>query len=666
MPKRKTFLSKKAILFTIFTVFLLGYVIAARLFFADIFFNSNSFYYFSLLFYALILFIFLSFTVIVIRKNIFIYYSDFILFMTVFLYSLLWITQGFDLTDEGFVLSKSWFLLNGLWEQNTDFMWGSSLTGGIWLKIIGAPFLLWERIGYCLIIALMGLFIYKILRNYFEAIYSFIGVLLISVFIRLNIPTINYSCLPGLLAIIGVFFFIKSLNSKDNGFYQKFYFIFSGAIFGFSIFSRFSNIPFLVVPLAFFTLYYWIAKDEKILILRGLGYTYLGFLLIIIVCIGVLFFTNSLKAYYNHISYLFLNIFIKKQDSFSQVIGITKHSFGGLMGQYIKDAGTFIKYLAQIFIPGLFLYLVIVNIKNDKIRNVLKIIIFIGFGSIFMYIMLKERYTKGFYFVLIFMFINAIIVLIKGIDFKDNFIIIFWSLFLSVFPALGSDLGIRPMLISGGVGLLFCVLFVLAFKSETILENGKVGLKLFMIIMTIALLASGIYRQYRYAYRDRSRNSNSVMLNLKVLNGIFSSKARKLAVEGLVNFTKSLNDFSKKDVYAANSQPLVYFLLNHQYSLFTPLAPWTFLDDSNYLKFKIAELKKENRLPEYIIMSYKNGGSNDWPETKKKYGRNRKASFNFVNKLTKSCYLKIFSNNGYTVFRKSIKLNGNIKRNGSK
>jgi hypothetical protein len=665
MPERTTSISKSAILYTIFAVFLLGYVIAARLFFADIFFNSKSFYYFSLLFYALLLFIFLGFTVFTIKKNIFTYYSDFILFMTIFLYSLLWITQGFDLTDEGFVLSKSWFLVNGLWEQNTDFIWGSSLAGGIWLKIVGAPFLLWERIGYCLIIALMGLFIYKILRNYFEVIYSFVGVLLISVFIRMNIPTINYNCLPGLLAIVGVFFFVKSLNSRDNGSCQKFYFILSGAIFGFSIFSRFSNIAFLVVPLIFFTLFYWIAKDEKILILRGLGYTYLGFFLGIVACIGVFFLTNTLKAYFNNISYMFLNIFVKKQDSFGQVIGITKHSFSGLMGQYIKDAGTFLKYLAEIFIPGLFFYLVIMNIKNDKIRNVLKIIIYICFGSIFMYIMLKERYTKGFYFVLIFMFINATIVLIKGIDFKANFIIIFWSLFLSIFPALGSDLGIRAMLITGGVGLFFCVLFVLAFKSEAILENRKVELKLFLIIMTTILFVSGIYRQYQYAYRDHNRSSNNVMMDIKVLNGVFSSKARKLAVEGLVNFTKTLNDFNKKDVYAANSQPLVYFLLNHRYSLFTPLAPWTFLDDNRFLKSKINELKKENKLPEYIIMSYKHGGNNDWPETKKKYGRNRRVSFNIVNKLTKSCYLKIFSNNGYTVFKKSIKLKGNNKRNAS-
>ncbi|MBN1251776.1 MAG: glycosyltransferase family 39 protein, partial [Bacteroidales bacterium] len=162
-----------------------------------------------------VLFIFSSFFFY--RKNYSKIFNSWILFIITFLYTIYWIPQGFDITDEGYMLSKSWFMTHGMWSYNIDKIWGSTLLNKLRLSVLGTPSLIWVRFGYSIVVALMAVFSFKILKFRFDKIEAFISVFalsLISYSGRLQI--INYHNISTLILLISIYFFVLAFVKKNN------------------------------------------------------------------------------------------------------------------------------------------------------------------------------------------------------------------------------------------------------------------------------------------------------------------------------------------------------------------------------------------------------------------------------------------------------------------
>ena len=146
------------------------------------------------------------------RKDFSKIYNSKVLFVSIFLFFTYWIPQGFDITDEGYILSKSWFLLHGLWTENLDMTWGSSLINGLWLSVVGSPSIIWVRIGFSILFALIAVVSFNIIKHYFTKKESFISILIFTILIPFgHTQSINYQNLPIFFVLLSFLFLLKHI-----------------------------------------------------------------------------------------------------------------------------------------------------------------------------------------------------------------------------------------------------------------------------------------------------------------------------------------------------------------------------------------------------------------------------------------------------------------------
>jgi hypothetical protein len=189
--------------------------------------------------------------------------SAYLLFTSVFFYYLIWIPQGLEITDEGWALTKSWFLLHGSWKDNVDVYWGSTLINGLWLSILNTPCVLWERIGFSLLVAGMGVFVFLILKNIFWSDYLVIILFLLSIIWHRGTYTMNYSNLP-VFFVLGSIYFLLSVENTV----KIFNYFMAGIFIIIAIFCKFTFVLILSIPIAFIIFHVYFSKKQEINIKR--------------------------------------------------------------------------------------------------------------------------------------------------------------------------------------------------------------------------------------------------------------------------------------------------------------------------------------------------------------------------------------------------------------
>lgn len=648
--KLNNFLNKRTILFIIIIFIFILYLISLHLFRNNLFFKNNyDFYNFTKNYYFFIAFLFIIFTSSVVIKNKFYYYDDFILFGLIFLYSCFWINKGVDLTDEGFIITKAWFIFDGLMKENADFMWLTTLLGGLWLRIAGFASILWERIGYSLIISLFGLVSYKILKKEFPGIFTFFAVVTSSVIIRLNIQTVNYNNLPTLFIIFGTYFLYKSEHSTKKA---PFFIVTSGLLFGISFFCRFTNLVFLFLPILFFSVK--IVFDKNFL--NNIGkilFFYLGTLAAIIFAFFILFTTKSLNSYLKNIYYMFFQVLITGKAITGNELSVETHSLKFLLIKiYLNHTITSLRFLLYPFLLTFIIHLIVGRIKNIKLKKMFLFFFSLIIGIIFYYFIFKYNKKQSSIFTISLIVINFLLLLLTDINFKKNFFIIFWGIFIAFFSFLGSDLGFKTMFSSGGIIILLPASFLLIYNSNVKLINTNFNFKYYSIFVLVSLLIAFIVIQNRFIYRDEARKNLKVFSEIKELACIYTNETKRKALDEIYHYFKNKNLPKETRLLIINSQPLLYTLLNHKYYFITPWAPWIFLNDLDLIEIKFNEYKEQNLLPEYIIFPFKNSREVGWPLSNTLCKKSDEKAYKFFKDICESNLYELeFSNIGYLVYK---------------
>ena len=148
--------------------------------------------------------------------------NSYILFISLFVFQSIWIFQGFDVSDHGFHLTNqarlfgdNWGSSNALIIPLSNLIPLSNHIGGIWLKIIGEPNILWARLGGILLYSLSALLSYKILSVYFDSKKVFFVVTASALFITARASAlIHYYSLPALLINLELLIFNQLLNNS--------------------------------------------------------------------------------------------------------------------------------------------------------------------------------------------------------------------------------------------------------------------------------------------------------------------------------------------------------------------------------------------------------------------------------------------------------------------
>ncbi len=479
------------------------------------------------------------------RKDISKIYNSKVLFFLVFLFVTYWIPQGFDLTDEGFILSKSWFMLHGMWHENIDMIWGSSLVNGLWLSIMGTPNVLWARVGFSLLYALITIVSFKIIIIFFSQKESFWVVLLLSILVPVgHTQTINYHNLPTLFVLMSFLFFINAFKKR-----YIFNFILAGIFIVISVVMRFPLIVLVSYPFFFFFLDDLINKVHFRISIKNLFYTYIGVLIGFILILSFLFLTDSLKEYYNSI--------FKKFDDIENIN--PNHSISYLFKVYKND-------IRLIIIRSLFsiAYIITISLLVRHIKNkTLKFSSLMLFSLGILYFALKVQvYHNWMYTIMGFEFSAIIIFLFFNFkDIKKYYALSFFSLFLFLISYIGSDMGFRIHIWSGAM-IFFAAVFILLLHSTDFKLNQYRYNFRYIIIIFFSFLALLSFRlKPKSIYRDQPRKELTQMFKANELEGIKSHARRVEVFDSLMTYTKG--NFKKQDeIMVVGTMQMIYYLLN--------------------------------------------------------------------------------------------------------
>ncbi len=516
--------------------------------------------------------------------------SNFLIFTLFILYQSCFVFEGLDITDEGFILSKSWFMFNEMWQENVDVIAGSSFFGGLWLHILNEPSILWARIGAILLISTNFTIIFILLKRYFEIIKAFIVVFIALTYTTsptLSCTTINYNNLPVFLIVVSLFFVYKYFDTL-----RLHNLILSGIMVSFSLFSRFIFAPFLFLPVLWILIDFY--KNRNFYLLRSrLLYYLLGIIIGSAIVLSILLITNSLTTYLTSVKELFNTAASSNADS---------HSSYNLLKRYIRDFLLVSKYLFFIFLFLLF-FVFIYSLKLIRYYKFLVLSLFtLGF---FLYIFVETYfYIHAYrYIILSCIFANLLICsIIKKINY-NIFLLLLSSLYLIFFSFLGSDNGLLMPIYSGSSALAFSLsVLLLEDIDDYFIRGHHFNLKIFSRLILISIVFYIIFNKRADVYRDLPRAELQHSFSSEVLKSINSNSYRVKHIDSLiVNFNRL-----KKDEHTAlsiNSNPMFYFLCNQPYYL---TNPWfvTVADFEEKILYSAP--------PNYFILTKKNPRNKNW------------------------------------------------------
>lgn len=542
-------------------------------------------------------------------------------------------SQGLDITDEGYSLTKGWFSLHGRWKDNVDITWLSSVIGGLWLSIIGEPSVLWGRIGYAIVISLTSTFAFLILKLYFKTTKTFIVVSLVTIFYTLRtFLSISYYILPILLVLLSILLLLKYINSRN-----KYLLIAAGFIF---VIAGFVKCTFLITPVLYLVYLSFFLPDEKNELKPVILNSLIGISCGYILGVFLLIVTGSFKIYVTVLA---------------QAIGLISSPFPTSDSLYIISA-LFLKYsenFYQLFsycligINILFIYLLSISyLKTNWLRFLLSLMF-----TYFIYSVAKHGDSEHWeYIAMTFGFTFLFVHLIDKKSNKQLRMIIILSVLIFVLSFLGSNNGFITGFQSGGMLMLLSGSVLIC--DDVNLEPSSLvkihSLKYLKYIFFGFLILVFIWKKPDDVHRERPRHELKVPFSSAHLKGIFSSSPRVNSIDSLIiayDDIKKKNKEEELSTLAINSNPLFYFLEETKPYLANPL---------------LTSIKEfENKLlimpePEFFIFSIQNPRNLGWPMSNSKPcdGPDSLDYKYFMSWVLKNNYMSAYKNKMFQIYAK--------------
>jgi hypothetical protein len=541
------------------------------------------------------------------------------LFLFIFLFHLIFIFQGLDLTDFGYhctnQISAVTFPIHS--DAFQQFYFFTDFIGGIWLSIPGSPNVVWARLGGILLISMISVIVYSILCNYFRKDIVFVVVFSSSVFVTMHtfFNIINYNLFPAFLVIVEIFLIDKLMNCKDDLIKSKIIAFFIGFMTVPIIFSRFPLLLLLIIPITIIG--YFLVIKEKIqryglwLYFMGLGLLLSLFLFICFYSyIGIL--TNYMQ--------IMPSIF---NDSLSGTSTIIQgHSVYGLFSLYLSEyQKVFFDMIYVALFFGIFYSLFRLK-KKDILKPFGDCIIFIYIVIsllILLFLGVSTNDTNSFSLEILKDIVGVLIILScyfiwhYGSKNKKITILLIMGLMTMLVIPLGSNTGLSNSVMGMWLILPLCILCSYRWVNEMCPCDKKLLHSMIAAIL-ISMVIIAIFFHTSYTYRD---NPNKLNLNTgftyPALKGIYSTSDRVTVVEETL---AQINNNTKPgdEILIVNSVPLFYYLTQTRPALGNPwLEPQVPL---NKIKRDQETLENANRYPKLFVFCKINPRDPNWPNTK--------------------------------------------------
>lgn len=478
-----------------------------------------------------------------------------LLFFSIIMYPILFIFQGGDLTDVGYLamIYQNFFdnLAAGKIIFAESFL--SQFIVATWFKFFPNFGILGLKVFYLLylytVVGIIFTIIKKVTKNHL--------LLLVGIFSGLVFHTrytpmiIGYDSTSWLFLIFTSFFVFKGLTSRNN-----LYFFLSGVFLVFASLNRLPDIAFILLIL--FVLFYINLYKNRANFSKYLRLSIKQYSLFIS---GVI---SSLIAVFLLFKYLDIyDIFIKNLELFHNTADSnneSSYSLSNLIKSYVQESIVFLPHLLSVVSIMVTTSLVYEYSKIKK--SILPVVIFVVllFSTAFFVYKGFSYSSKIRYLVPAFCAFPLSMSLIK----KDKFSSLVALFFILMFTQVaGTNTGLFLKLSNGFMVLLPLSILILSQKEQIILDNLKIHTKPILFIGITFILFFSLFARIGWIYHVdgglRCRFRAIYPIEHEKMTGILTTKENAIHIKQLSNAIER-NIGSNKNLFIYGHKPMFYYL----------------------------------------------------------------------------------------------------------
>ncbi|NDV64455.1 hypothetical protein [Bacteroides sp. 224] len=542
-----------------------------------------------------------------------------------FFYQLICIIQGFDLSDEGWLMYFYQQIFRNPESVEAQMpYWFTGIIGGLWYKLWPEGGFFSMRLLGIMINTFMLYVIYRFLKRFINTPLLLIALLAQVLIVSGDPKPFGYNPLSAFLVIFVIIIFYYGVEKKN-----VFYFITGGFILGLTFFVRLPNVVYSIF-LLLIPFYQSIKEKKLILINKQIISAILGVIIAIFFCLALMKVLGHFEIYVNSIS----DIINTSSDE------TNSHKLGTMLSIYIKNYVS-ILYIASFFLGLGLIYIVLryyISIKIFSYFLQSLITVFIGYLSI------KYNQALRDYDMFFINFISLLGIILLFFNWRKEQVSIKYigiaSLLMVLFTSVGSDHGILTMWTSTWLSLPFAIAYIYKSIQDFKIKFKKIQLIIlkksiieYSIIIIVVFFITGIYKVDCCAYYDPGcRKEKIFSINNKFCHNIYTNEYRtKLTNELLVGLSLYVkpNDY----LLAYDFIPGINYLTETR--SYTSNSWIHFYSDNRlHLALEKAVIEKKT-LP--VIVRHHFLPCNKWSEYDPDYyNENRPESPHFKNKRTQA------------------------------
>jgi hypothetical protein len=574
-----------------------------------------------------------------------------------FLFQVIFIFQGIDLSDEGFYATFYQQIYDHPESAQYNFMfWFSGIVGGAVTKIFPGLGLWGIRFAGVLVTTGTIIITYNLLKKYLNAGYLKLGLLMVVLFINNNLKMVHYNDLSALLNMATIYFLFRALKENKSG---KLFA--AGLLVSLSTFTRLPNILCLGLGLAIFLDGYFQKTSFK-----------KQFIQLIVFGCGFVFMTAVLLGLMKLLGHL--GIFLNSIKLLSKMGSGGEESFYGpvvLIKTFIVTHAASLKY-ALVILVGMIAGTATVNyIKKYPFYK--KWIIDAGRYAIALLLcalLFRGTINKEillYFYIGLTLIITALIVITRT-DNDIKLLSLMGLYILLTYPFSSSagifTVGIYSLWLSFPVAInyLFSATSltgqITLFRSNTLDNGGFVitepQLKQIRNLVVFVCMVGSLVHTYRYPFFDKhDRLKMASSIDSKYLKGIFTTKERATALNELL---QESSKYVKENDYmlAYQCTPMLNYI-THTTPYMRNSYPWLY--DAETFKTELYKgLDETKTLPVVVMQKIKTiGASSNWPDPATEdvsvYEKKNEKRNSYMNEfLQNNNYKEVWSNNVFRIF----------------
>jgi hypothetical protein len=584
-----------------------------------------------------------------------------IFFLLIFIFQVLLIFQGFDLSDEGFLSTFYSQIFHNPDSVSYNFMfWGTGIIGGVWSKITSPLGLLGLRLGGAIINTLTVILTYQLLKKYLKPEYLKLGLFLVVLSLNNDIKILNYNTLSSLFYVLVIIFLFRGILKNE-----ALSILTGGFIVGLNVFIRTPNILELGLVLGIMYNAYLSGQSFAISIKQILAFLS-GFIVSVGLVIFTMYLSGHLLIYAGSLKLLFA--MGKGQVETPEIQG--GYGLSRLLFLFRSNNAQSIKYALIVIacVSGI-LYLNNILKKTPAIQKIITQSVSFLIIVVTVFLIITHRID---HFTTLFTITGLILLVAVSMAFtraeKERKVLLFFGCFFLLSFPLGSSDGIYTagrycLWIALPVTLdYFLKISTLHFNISVLRDSqeyyGKIGapenqLRSVKKWIVFILVFAGLCFVYSYPFFDRrNRMQMHYALESDHLKGIYTTKGRADVFNELLRESAR---YIKKNEYviAYDDMAIFYYATNTIPQLSNPLPAVYNTDQFQHDLNSI--FTKSRSLPPVIRQKIATiGDASKWPEEIApgnyfKIDRNLEKNNILDSFLTKNNYKEVWSNRVFMI-----------------